>query len=276
MLVGLGIGKPACPENKCFGIRRSTRLPTANFSMARGVTGSRRYLKSSCRKACRFESGRANQQLNTPMWWSGQSRLPVKQSPQRATKVRILASVPILADGLVALAYMPSSPEQKSVYMRERYTSQRRFFLALLGGKCKKCGSKTRLEFDHIDPTTKTIDIGQLFSKVTIFGALKELIGKCQILCKPCHVEKTATESVLRNRKPIAHGTMYAWMKVKCNCPVCHTAKWAWHDRRNQTRRAGKPYQRSRPSPNEVPVPDDAITRPSRRGRGETRDTRLS
>ena len=33
------------------------------------------------------------------------------------------------------------------------------------------------------------------------------------------------------------HGTIYAWMRKKCDCAVCFKAKRAWHEERNAKRR---------------------------------------
>lgn len=35
------------------------------------------------------------------------------------------------------------------------------------------------------------------------------------------------------------HGTIYAWMKKRCECSECSAAKRAWLDERNTTRRSG-------------------------------------
>tara|TARA_B100001113_G_C20646390_1_gene421485 strand:- start:36 stop:539 length:504 start_codon:yes stop_codon:yes gene_type:complete len=58
-----------------------------------------------------------------------------------------------------------------------------------LGNKCVKCGSTENLEFDHIDPKTKCFNVNPQDSWEK---TLPELY-KCQLLCKPCHTEKTTT-----------------------------------------------------------------------------------
>jgi len=61
-----------------------------------------------------------------------------------------------------------------------------------LGGKCVKCGTTHNLQFDHIKREGKKYTIAK---KITYsFGYLKEELDKCQILCAPCHLEKTAKE----------------------------------------------------------------------------------
>ncbi len=61
-----------------------------------------------------------------------------------------------------------------------------------LGGKCVKCGTTKRLEFDHIKREGKKYDITP---KLTInFDILKEELDKCQLLCYDCHKIKTKSE----------------------------------------------------------------------------------
>ena len=58
-----------------------------------------------------------------------------------------------------------------------------------LGNKCVKCGTTKNLQFDHIDPKTKCFNVNPQDSWEK---TLPELY-KCQLLCKLCHLEKTAT-----------------------------------------------------------------------------------
>ena len=58
-----------------------------------------------------------------------------------------------------------------------------------LGNKCVKCGATKNLQFDHIDPKTKCFNVNPQDSWEK---TLPELY-KCQLLCKLCHLEKTAT-----------------------------------------------------------------------------------
>jgi 5-methylcytosine-specific restriction endonuclease McrA len=90
--------------------------------------------------------------------------------------------------------------------------------IALLGSVCAKCGDTMALEIDHIDPTTKSIESGNL-SKYCEEKFLAEL-SKCQLLCKPCHIEKSILE---RGRELARHGstTMY---RRGCRCGQCGAA----------------------------------------------------
>jgi len=68
-----------------------------------------------------------------------------------------------------------------------------------LGGKCVECGTTHLLEFDHIDPLTKSFTIAQ---KMTAnIEVLYKEVDKCQLLCRYCHYEKT--------RRQWLDGTMY-------------------------------------------------------------------
>jgi len=83
---------------------------------------------------------------------------------------------------------------------REKIREQRRgyrdkrksYCIEYLGGKCVKCGTTHNLQFDHIKREGKKYEITR---KLTYkFDNIKEELDKCQLLCAPCHLEKTASE----------------------------------------------------------------------------------
>lgn len=80
--------------------------------------------------------------------------------------------------------------QEKLVEDQRRIRKERRQYLEeYLGGKCVRCGATERLDFDHIIPANKSYTIG---SNITCFS-LEELIlevDKCQLLCRPCHIQK--------------------------------------------------------------------------------------
>jgi len=80
--------------------------------------------------------------------------------------------------------------QEKLVEDQRRIRKERRQYLEeYLGGKCVRCGATERLDFDHIIPADKSYTIG---SNITCFS-LEELIlevDKCQLLCRPCHIQK--------------------------------------------------------------------------------------
>ena len=79
-----------------------------------------------------------------------------------------------------------------SEYMRRRYADRRVAAIELLGGKCSKCGSSKKLQFDHIDRKSKAVNIADLW-RHSWKRILIEL-EKCQLLCECCHTEKSKPE----------------------------------------------------------------------------------
>lgn len=62
----------------------------------------------------------------------------------------------------------------------------------LLNNPCVICSEKDILvlEFDHIDPSTKSFDIGNRSNRT--LKTVKEEISKCRVLCSNCHKRHTA------------------------------------------------------------------------------------
>ena len=89
-------------------------------------------------------------------------------------------------------------------YKREKRKRCRSKCVEYLGGKCVKCGTTHNLQFDHIDRIPKKYTIA---SRVTNnFTILKEELDKCQLLCAPCHLQKTAKEwtDITHNTVPLS------------------------------------------------------------------------
>lgn len=127
--------------------------------------------------------------------------------------------------------FVKKTGECKTCYHRRYYVEQRRpRLLAYLGGRCAVCGATEDLQFDHIDPTLKSFEIN---ANLTLNAEVKAELDKCQLLCEPHHLEKTS-----REHSGFTHGTVYAWMKAKCECDECSSAKRGWNDSRNEKRRA--------------------------------------
>jgi hypothetical protein len=99
---------------------------------------------------------------------------------------------------LVAKVLTPEEQEVRRIeynsYMRDRYRSvypeRKAKALELLGGSCVHCGTTSDLDFDHVDPSTKVIEVTDLLDTHSWASILKEM-EKCQLLCKSCHVQKT-------------------------------------------------------------------------------------
>jgi hypothetical protein len=80
-------------------------------------------------------------------------------------------------------------------YMKARWEKRRASAVEYLGGVCAVCGIDEGLDFDHIDPTTKIMSIARASSRSEKF--FWEEVNKCQLLCKPHHVEKTANDRMM-------------------------------------------------------------------------------
>lgn len=67
--------------------------------------------------------------------------------------------------------------------------------------QCVRCSSTTRLELDHIDPTTK------VSSRIWSWKESRRLaeLAKCQVLCHRCHKDKSAGEFRVRYKGQANH-----------------------------------------------------------------------
>jgi 5-methylcytosine-specific restriction endonuclease McrA len=103
---------------------------------------------------------------------------------------------------------------------RKKYTEKRiQECLDYLGNKCVKCGSTHNLEFDHIDPKTKIENISNAVrAQCWSWKRLIIELDKCQLLCKPCHIEKTSSE------QGVEHGRGFSGKK-NCPCAACKARK---------------------------------------------------
>lgn len=130
-----------------------------------------------------------------------------------------------------------------NLYMREymlaRYRQIRAEYLAQLGGKCVYCGAVDRLQFDHIDPSTKLFTIsGQGWSKSKT--RLDAEVRKCQLLCESCHTTKTLHQKGLQSAKG-QHGTISSYKYCRCNaCKAAAAAQSREYRKRVGRRKRSK------------------------------------
>lgn len=120
-----------------------------------------------------------------------------------------------------------------AAYMKKRFHKARKRGLEMLGNRCRICGHGGKLEFDHIDPKSKTHPSGRTFylGEKRFIAEMK----KCQLLCRKCHGLKTLKDI---GQKPArgTHGTLSAYRY--CKCRICTTAhsryskEWAMKRRR--------------------------------------------
>lgn len=106
--------------------------------------------------------------------------------------------------------------EHMRVYMLERYHTRHAEAIEFLGGKCVVCSVTEDLQLDHVDPALKSFSISQLWS-VSKEKFWAELV-KCQLLCRPHHIEKTRCE------QSVDHGGG-ASGKRNCPCLPCKQRK---------------------------------------------------
>jgi len=80
---------------------------------------------------------------------------------------------------------------RKAKYRAERL----RYAFAFLGGVCVLCGTNEDLQFDHWSPHLKRGPVMRFYS----YGqAFHDELEKVVLLCRPCHLDKTAE----RRRNP--------------------------------------------------------------------------
>lgn len=119
--------------------------------------------------------------------------------------------------------------ESHNKYHREYKARKRAEWFA--GKVCVKCGSDQDLQMDHIVEEEKDGHIKAVSHNVFSWSKAKREaeLAKCQVLCEPCHQEKTAAWYAARRE----HGT--ATMYRYCKCQVCRDG----HSARRRAQRAG-------------------------------------
>lgn len=96
----------------------------------------------------------------------------------------------------------------------KQYSANRRLkVIALLGGKCSKCGSVEELEVHHVDPTTKSFTLARGWHHAWV--KIEEEMKKCTLLCDPCHGGHHKVDH--------EHGTVHKYWQG-CRCDPCKQA----------------------------------------------------
>src|SRR5262245_61881226 len=89
---------------------------------------------------------------------------------------------------------MARSREQQAEYnahlLHEEHAWQSEV-ITRMGSCCWRCGSKDKLEIDHIDKHSKKYVVTKGWRRPDIDRELT----KCQLLCKPCHEKKHNTRA---------------------------------------------------------------------------------
>lgn len=108
-------------------------------------------------------------------------------------------------------ARMPYSSKQEQRDYQRRWLAKRRrsWFKTKC---CERCGSRKRLQLDHVNPKLK------VSHKIWSWSERRRdtELQKCQVLCYDCHIEKTGS-----GREHSKHGTAFMRRKKRCKCYLC-------------------------------------------------------
>ncbi len=121
--------------------------------------------------------------------------------------------------------------DEKSKKRAKRRAAKRKYLKKILGNKCASCGSKNKLEFDHLKPSKKKFKISK-FIDLDV-NELMDEVNQCQLLCKSCHHEKT-----LKNKEYSfsRHGTITKYKRDNCRCKACKQAYEYYKDKTSQVK----------------------------------------
>jgi 5-methylcytosine-specific restriction endonuclease McrA len=82
-------------------------------------------------------------------------------------------------------------------YMNSRYHNRRAWLKKILGPGCARCGEDVEeFHIDHINPSNKRHKINRVLDGLAKEKLAKEMIN-LQILCPPCHLEKSKEDGSL-------------------------------------------------------------------------------
>lgn len=104
--------------------------------------------------------------------------------------------------------------EEFRVYQNQR----RQEAIVKLGGECVDCGSVDKLEFDHVDPSTKEFVMADMWTRKQ--SLIDSELVKCVLRCDLCHINKTNNVDGLS----IEHGGGLSGKK-NCPCEPCKDRK---------------------------------------------------
>src|ERR1700677_939656 len=134
-------------------------------------------------------------------------------------------------------------------YMAERRKKRRAQLIEMSGGACVRCGSEEDLHFDHKDPKEQKFRLNGKMLDGSWEKILEEW-AKCQLLCRPCHLQKTKEDGYPppwikgtgKDGKPIPeHGSENSYMRG-CRCEDCSRARHDVRVRRGEVTGSRGPY----------------------------------
>jgi len=128
------------------------------------------------------------------------------------------------------------TPEQRRDYTNAYRDRRRQYARERLGGVCVVCGCPDGLEFDHVDPGTKTMAIADMWTANR--ASFEAELDKCQLLCEDHHDEKSRLEFVAWNKGhgKDSHGTVTCYATHGCRCPSCREAHAKYQKARRRPR----------------------------------------
>ena len=109
-------------------------------------------------------------------------------------------------------------PEDRKQYMKIyqlKWIKERRLQY-LNGKKCFFCDSDQNIEIHHKDPSNKESNSIWSWAHPRIVLELE----KCVFVCCECHKK---IHSIIHKR-PLIHGTYYAYRRYRCRCELCRAA----------------------------------------------------
>lgn len=113
-------------------------------------------------------------------------------------------------------------------YKKKWRERTRKWAISYLGNCCAICGATDLLEFDHINPYSKSFDISVGIRDGYGLNRLKNELSKCQLLCDKHHYEKTHKDGKHTGgyNKIIdpQHGTAILY-GTGCRCDICRNWK---------------------------------------------------
>jgi hypothetical protein len=127
----------------------------------------------------------------------------------------------------------------------DQYRRRLAWAIERLGSQCVRCESTENLQFDHVDPRTKSFNISQ--QATHSLEALAQELEKCQLLCRECHLAKTLGDKGQRSAVG-THGTRSAYRH--CGPPKCDECRRA-HAEAHRIWRRGR--QQGRVAPQRAP-----------------------
>jgi len=104
-----------------------------------------------------------------------------------------------------------TAAEQRE-YQRKWRQRRRQRAVSYLGRVCVYCGTTSDLQFDHIDPSTRTCFVNYILS--SRWERLVEELDKCQLLCFGCHVQKNRVDGSTMKNTPCGEQINHAKLTV--------------------------------------------------------------